>query len=423
MRSAVFLTLTFAATLTAPTTAQAAVRSVPVATLSSPVFLTHNNDRRLFVVELGGRIRIVDPARGGLLPTPFLDIDEKVSSGGERGLFSMAFHPDRNGFFYVYYTDNTGAVVIERYLVSANPDVADAASGRRLLAVPHPADNHNGGQLQIGPGDGYLYAALGDGGGQGDETCQAQRRDSLLGKMLRLDVRQNLNQTPYYGIPADNPFTGAADPGNQVPDEIWALGLRNPWRFSFDRVTHDLYIADVGQDQIEEIDVLKASRPGGANLGWKVMEGLRCFSNSGCPAGTPSCNAPGLTGPVAELSHDGGDCSVIGGYVYRGTGAPELAGRYVFSDLCSGNVRTLVEVSPGSWQVRSVLNTSAGTNSFGEDATGEVYYMLGNGLFRLVSDGMPAAVPARAPAGLLALGLALLAIAAARLRANGRRRG
>jgi glucose/arabinose dehydrogenase len=405
----------------ASSSAQAAVRSVQVANLSSPVFLTHAGDRRLFVVELGGSIRIVDPARGGLLPAAFLNIDDKVSSGGERGLFSMAFHPDRNGFFYVYYTDNTGAVVIERYRVSANPDVADPSSGQRLLTVPHPFDNHNGGQLQIGPGDGYLYAALGDGGGQGDETCQAQTRDSLLGKMLRLDVRQNLNQAPYYGIPAGNPFIGAADPGNQVPDEIWALGLRNPWRFSFDRVTRDLYVADVGQDQIEEIDVLRASAPGGANLGWKVMEGTRCYSNMGCPTGTPACNAAGLTRPVAEFSHDGGDCSVIGGYVYRGAGAPELTGRYVFSDLCSGNVRTLTEVSPGSWQVRSVLDTSAGTNSFGEDAAGEVYYMLGNGLYRLVSDGAPVAVPARAPAGLVALALALLAIAAVRLRAGARR--
>ena len=260
------------------------------------VFLTHNGDRRLFVVELGGRIRIVDPTRGGVLPTAFLDIDDKVSSGGERGLFSMAFYPDRNGFFYLYYTDNTGAVAIERYRVSANPDVADPNSGQRMLTVPHPADNHNGGQLQIGPGDGYLYAALGDGGGQGDASCNAQTRSSLLGKMLRLDVRQNLNQAPYYGIPAGNPFIGAADQGNQVPDEIWALGLRNPWRFSFDRVTRDLYIGDVGQDQIEEIDVLRASTPGGANLGWKMMEGSRCNSTSGCPAGTPVCNATGLIG-------------------------------------------------------------------------------------------------------------------------------
>ncbi len=275
--------------------------------------------------------------------------------------------------------------------------------------------------MQIGPRDGHLYAALGDGGGGGDTTCQAQRLDSLMGKMLRLDIRQNLNQAPYYGIPASNPFIGAADPGNQVPDEIWALGLRNPWRFSFDRVTGDLYIADVGQEQIEEIDVLRASAPGGANFGWKVMEGSLCFSSSGCPAGTPVCNAAGLTRPVAEFSHDGGDCAIIGGYVYRGTSAPELAGRYVFSDECSGNVRTLTEVSPGSWQVRSVMDTSFGTHSFGEDATGEVYYMLGNGLFRLVSDGAPAAVPARVPAGLLALGLALLAIAAVRLRASGRR--
>ena len=217
--------------------ARAAIRLTPVATLSSPVFLTHAGDGRLFVVELGGRIRIVDPARGGVLPAPFLDIDDKVSGGGERGLLSMAFHPDRNGLFYVYYTDNTGAVVIERYRVSANRDLADAASGQRLLAVPHPATNHNGGQVQVGPGDGHLYVGLGDGGGQGDETCQAQRRDSLLGKLLRLDVRQNLDRAPFYGIPAGNPFTGAADPINQVPDEIWALGLRNPWRFSFDRVT------------------------------------------------------------------------------------------------------------------------------------------------------------------------------------------
>jgi glucose/arabinose dehydrogenase len=407
-----------------PSRSQAAVRSVSVATLSAPMFLTHNGDGRLFVVERAGRIRIVDPTRGGLLPAPFLDIDSKVSSGGERGLFSMAFHPDRNGFFYVYYTDTTGAVAIERYRVSANPDLADASSGQRMITVAHPADNHNGGQLQIGPGDGYLYAALGDGGGQGDASCNAQSRDRLLGKMLRLDVRQNLNQPPYYGIPAGNPFIGAADPGNQVPDEIWALGLRNPWRFSFDRATRDLYIADVGQDRIEEVDVLRASAAGGANLGWKVMEGSACFSDSACPVGTPACNAAGLTRPVAEFSHDSGDCSIIGGYVYRGRGAPELIGRYVFSDLCSGNVRTLSEVSPGSWQVRPVLELGSGVTSFGEDAAGEVYYMLGNALFRLVSDGVApaAAVPARAPAGLLALALGLLAIGAIRWRSiRGRR--
>ena len=214
---------------------------------------------------------------------------------------------------------------------------------------------------------------MGDGGSTDDPNCYAQRKDSLLGKMLRLDVRQNLNQAPYYGIPATNPFTAANDPTNQVPDEIWALGLRNPWRFSFDRTTRDLFIADVGQDDYEEIDLQRAETPGGRNFGWKIMEWFHCNSNAACPAGTPSCNAPELTLPIHEYSHATGECSVTGGYVYRGARIPQLAGRCVFGDYCSGSVRTLAETSPGVWQTQPLLAAGSGLTSFGEDSNGELY--------------------------------------------------
>jgi glucose/arabinose dehydrogenase len=400
--------------LAAPGGAAAAVRAVAVATASSPVFMTNAGDARLFVVERGGRIRIFDRAAGSFLATPFLDLSALVSGSTEQGLLSMAFHPDfaANGLFFVYYTDLAGNVVIARYHVGANPNVADATSAATLLTIAHPFNNHNGGQLQIGPRDGYLYIGVGDGGSEGDPSCFGQRTDTMLGKLLRLDVRQNLARAPFYGIPADNPFLAGVDPGNQIADEIWATGVRNPWRFSFDRATGDLYIGDVGQDSFEEVDLHPAGTAGGQNYGWKVMEGFHCFSTSGCPATVPACNALSLTLPILEYSHSAG-CSIIGGYLYRGRQAPELFGRYVFSDFCSGGIHASRQTSPGVWDNQTVLTTASGVTSFGEDGSGELFVAVGNDIFQLVSDS--AGVPAVPAALLLALAMALAATGAARL--------
>jgi glucose/arabinose dehydrogenase len=256
---------------------------------------------------------------------------------------------------------------------------------------------------------------MGDGGSGGDPSCFAQTPGSLLGKMLRLDVRQNLNQPPFYGIPASNPYVGAGDPGGLIPDEIWAFGLRNPWRFSFDRATDDLFIADVGQDAFEEIDLHPAASPGGANYGWKVMEGSSCFSTDACPTGTPACNSPQLTPPIHTYGHGTGDCSITGGYVYRGGAAPELSGKYLFADYCSGQVRTLTKVG-AAWQSQPLLAAGGNVTSFGEDSDGGVYLTVGDGVFVLVSPGR--AVPALGGTGLVVMAAALLLGAlAARRRA------
>ena len=369
--------------------ARAGVKLQAVATASAPVFISHARDSRLFIVEKGGLIRIFVPGQG-FRATPFLDLRAKVSGGGERGLLSMAFHPaySSNGFFYVNYTNLSGDTVIERYRVSTgDPNLADPASAATLLTIDQPFANHNGGQLQIGP-DNHLYIGMGDGGDAGDPSCYAQRADSLLGKMLRLDIQANLDQPPYHGIPGDNPFLGASP----MPDEAWALGLRNPWRFSFDRNGGDLFIADVGQGSWEEVSFHGAGTPGGQNFGWKLMEGNSCFSSSGCPTGTPSCNSPALTAPIHVYGHEGGDCSITGGYVYRGIRIPEIAGRYVFGDYCSGEVRTLERGPGGSWIARALLSAPSLLTTFGEDATGELYLATGNDIWKLVAD--PISVPA-----------------------------
>lgn len=326
--------------------------------LSQPVYVTHAGDRsaRLFIVEQKGVIRVL---RGGeLLPTPFLDITPLVLSGGERGLLSVAFHPRyaENGFLYVNYTDRSGDTVVARYTVSADPHRADPGTAAILLSIRQPYSNHNGGQLQFGP-DGYLYVGMGDGGSGGDPQGNAQNPNSLLGKMLRIDV----HVLPY-GIPQTNPFVGPDPPR----DEIWALGLRNPWRFSFDRQTGDLYIADVGQDTSEEIDVQPATSRGGENYGWNIMEGAGCYSPpSGCPRA-------GLTMPVATY-RTGENCSIIGGYVYRGTRIPTLIGTYIFGDYCSGRIWGLRQSDDGRWITTALLDTDLNITSFGEDEAGEVY--------------------------------------------------
>ncbi len=347
-----------------------------------PTYLTHAGDGsgRLFVVEKAGRVWIVQD--GQRLPEPFLDITDRVRSReSERGLLSIAFHPDyeNNGRFFVNYTDQKGHTVVAEYRVSADPNRGDPNSERVLLYIEQPAANHNGGQLQFGPDD-YLYIGMGDGGRAGDPWGNAQNLSVLLGKMLRIDV----DAGEPYGIPADNPFvdTEGARP------EIWAYGLRNPWRFSFDRATGDLYIADVGQNKWEEVHVAKAPDRGGQNYGWDIMEGLHCFEP---PQG---CDTTGLTMPVVEYGHDKG-CSITGGYVYRGRRYVDIQGTYFFSDFCTGYIWGLRETDDG-WEWAQFLASGLNVSTFGEDEEGEIYvldYARGD-VYRLVgSEPVSAATP------------------------------
>jgi glucose/arabinose dehydrogenase len=350
--------------------AEVSLRAVEVASgLSNPLYLTAPpGDDRLFVVEQGGRVRIV---KGGvLLQQPFLDITARVSSGGERGLLSIAFHPQyaTNGYLYASYTDLAGDTRIERYSVSpANRDVADPASAQLVLSVAQPFANHNGGLVVFGP-DGMFYVGLGDGGSGGDPQNNGQSTATLLGKLLRLDVDAG---TPY-AIPPGNPFIGQAG----ARSEIWALGLRNPWRFAFDRVAGLLYVADVGQNQWEEISVVAVNRPG-VNYGWRILEGSHCY-------GTATCNAQGLERPVVEYSHAEG-CSVTGGAPYRGGLIPGIVGHYFYSDYCTGFLRSFryqngQAVDQRSWDVGALGSVL----SFGEDAAGELYVLSANGrVYRL----------------------------------------
>ena len=329
----------------------------PVLTdLDQPVYVTHAGDRsgRLFVVEQTGLIRIVRDGR--LLPAPFLDIRRRVIAGGEMGLLSVAFHPGyaANGRLFVNYTSQEGRLktVIAEYRASpSNADAADPAE-RILLEIGQPFRNHNGGLNLFGP-DGMLYIGMGDGGSGGDPLNNGQRLDTLLGKLLRIDVD---GEAPYRA-PGDNPLVrrGGARP------EIWAYGLRNPWRFSFDRVTGRLLLADVGQNALEEINLIER----GGNYGWNVMEGTRCFRPS------EGCNTAGLLPPIAEYGRADG-CSITGGYVYRGTRIRDLAGRYLFGDYCSGRLWALAE-SGNRWTMSLLLETGLRISSFGEDQNGELY--------------------------------------------------
>ena len=349
------------------------------AALSAPVFVTvpPGDTLRLFVVEQGGRVRVI--RRDSLLATAFLDLRGKISSSGEQGLLSLAFHPQyaTNGRFYVYFTDPAGNSRVVRYAVStADPNVADPVATDTVLKVVQPYSNHNGGLLLFGP-DGKLYVGLGDGGSGGDPQGNGQNKHALLGKLLRLDV----DGASGYTIPPTNPFVG----DTSAAPEIWAWGLRNPWRFSFDRQSGDLYIADVGQGAWEEVDVEPAGGPGGVNYGWNVMEGMHCYTGT-------TCNQAGLTLPVIEYGHTGGACSVTGGYVYRGTRVPALAGHYLYADFCAGFVRSFRYVGSAATDARDWsqrLSPAGGgggsVSSFGEDARGEVYVMtLGGALYRIV---------------------------------------
>jgi len=344
---------------------------------SQPVFVTAapGDARRLFVVEQTGRIRVIRD--GVLLAQPFLDLSALVSAGGERGLLGLAFHPAyaANGWFFVNYTDRSGDTRVVRYATSSNLDVADPASALEILAVGQPYTNHNGAMLAFGPRDQMLYVGLGDGGGSGDPDNQAQDLRTLLGAVLRIDVGVARPAEPYR-VPPGNPLVGQSG----ARPEIWAYGLRNPWRFSFDLATGDLYVADVGQNAWEEVSVLPSNAPGGQNLGWPRTEGTRCFR----PA--VGCNTTGLTRPVYEYGHSDG-CSITGGYVYRGSAIPSLRGRYLFADFCTGWVRSFALDGERATDVRTHTTLAPGGNvsSFGQDNAGELYIVThGGGVFRIV---------------------------------------
>ncbi len=339
--------------------------------LADVTAITHAGDTRIFLALQEGRVLTWNGTK--ILSSPFLDIRTKVKNSGEQGLLGIAFHPDyaTNRYYFVNYTrEPDGATVIERYQASATkPNQTPIGSARTLLVVPQPAANHNGGSLAFGP-DGYLYVGMGDGGGAGDPSCYAQRDDTLLGKLLRLDVDQNVDQAPHYGIPPTNPFVGGGDP----PDEVWAKGFRNPWRLSFDRLTGDLYVGDVGQGSREEVDLEVAGGRGGRNYGWKAEEGLACYVDlAGCPAGTPPCGSSAYTDPIFDYGHDQG-CSITGGFVYRGTAIPALVNTYLFSDYCGGPIWGAVRRPGGTWQIDTLLPAAGrAVATFGEDRDGEVY--------------------------------------------------
>ncbi len=367
---AIVIAVLFAALTVAPALAQPARLATELVSneLDMPLLATAPaGDPRLFVVEQGGKVKIL--VDGKLLPSPFLDLGSKVSSGGEQGLLALAFHPDyaSNGLFFVDYTDVNGDTRIAGYTVSADPNAADPDSETLILAIDQPFPNHNGGALVFGP-DGYLYIGMGDGGAGGDPLKNGQNPDVLLGKLLRLDV----DSSEPYAIPPANPFaTGGGKP------EIFALGVRNPWRIDFDG--DDIYIADVGQESIEETDVVTTA-DAGANLGWSAMEGDTCFRRE--------CSTDGFILPIHQYTHDDGGCSITGGYVYRGKAMPELGGQYFFADLCDGRVRSLGyadgKAGPATdWS--NQLGLINGVTSFGEDSAGELYITTFEGnLLKLV---------------------------------------
>lgn len=347
------------------------VARVVASGLEDPVHVASpDDDERLFVVEQPGRVRIVRD--GKLLDRPFLDITDRVRAGGERGLLSIAFHPDyaSNGYFYVDYTDRQGHSNIERYAASVDPDLADPASVHRILFIEQPYANHNGGLVAFGP-DGMFYVGMGDGGSAGDPHGNGQSLNTLLGKLLRLDV----DGGDPYAVPADNPFADETGPRSL----LWAWGLRNPWRFSWDG-SH-IFVADVGQNRYEELNAQPASAAG-LNYGWNVMEAGHCFEPS------RGCDGAGMVLPVHEYDHDDG-CSVTGGHVYRGDAVPEIRGHYFYADYCGGWVRSFrlegqAATDHRAWDVGDVGRIT----SFGLDEAGELYLTSTNGrVYRLEAAG------------------------------------
>ena len=350
--------------------------------LQRPVFLTHAGDGsgRLFILEQPGRIWLWH--RGELDPTPFLDITDRVNdAANEQGLLGMAFSPDfpRDLQIYVNYTDRRGDTAVSRFRVSpAQVNRAMAASEEIILAMDQPASNHNGGMLLFGP-DRMLYIGTGDGGAANDRFGNGQNPASLLGKMLRIDVMAA--PAGGYAIPPDNPWVNREWQGKTVRPEIWALGLRNPWRYSFDRATQDLWIADVGQNLYEEVHRVPAHSHQGLNFGWPIMEGQRCFPEQA------NCSTSGLDIPVADFRHGTGDCSITGGHVYRGGRTPALHGHYIVGDFCSGRIWILApgsETDPSVWTKHLLVDTDMNISSFGEDEDGDLYVVdLEGGVYRM----------------------------------------
>jgi glucose/arabinose dehydrogenase len=344
--------------------AQAAAPTIALqklATFSSdPIGIVDSGDGsgRLFIILQRGLIMIY--SGGVVLPQPFLDLQARVTCCGEQGLLGLAFHPQyaQNGRFYVNYTDLAGDTVVSRFTVTSNPNVADPGSESLVIGIGQPFSNHNGGQLQFGP-DSYLYIGMGDGGSSGDPDNRAQDLGDLLGKMLRLDI----DSAQPYAVPPTNPFIGT--PGARP--EIWAYGLRNPWRFSFDRTRGDLFIADVGQSSWEEVNLQRAASPGGENYGWRLMEGRHCFNPP------TDCNDGTLTLPIIEYPHSkNGEfigCAVIGGYRYGGSSIPSLTGWYLYGDFCTGTIWGARAGTPTTVLLKTALNLS----SFGQDVAGELY--------------------------------------------------
>ncbi len=377
------------AVLLAALPARAALLELLTEDVAGPIYLTHAGDARLFLVERDGVVRVFQG--GAVLATPFLDISDRVDGSGEGGLLAIAFHPDyaSNGAFYVHYTTDDPvegfSSVISRFHVSGDPNVADAAEDV-LLLVPKPFTNHQGGSIAFGP-DRKLYVGFGDGGSRDDPGCRAQRKTSPLGKLLRLEVDPTGTTAPFYTIPADNPFASA---GDGVLDEVLDFGLRNPWRFSFDRQTGDLWIGDVGQDAIEEVDLRPAwgaNPPGTLNWGWKAKEGSACtgLSESACDEPLPACGSGSYTDPLDQYPHQSSNRSITGGYVYRGALAPPFVGTYVFGDYGSGRIFALREVAPGQWQRSTLLDGGPQWVSFGEGFDGELYAidLVGGAIHRL----------------------------------------
>jgi glucose/arabinose dehydrogenase len=338
---------------------------------------TAAGDTRLFVIRQTGQVVIISE---GKVAGTFLDISSRMSSGGERGLLGLAFHPSyaENGRLFVRYTNPAGDLQISEFHVSSDPTRADATSERKILTIPHPSfGNHNGGRIEFGP-DGFLYIGTGDGGSGGDPNNHGQSLNTLLGKMLRIDIDTTSGGLAY-AIPSGNPFAGQS---GKRP-EIWSYGLRNPYTFSFDRKTGDLWIADVGQNKYEEVDRALAATGGGGgiNYGWRTMEGNHCYS----PA--TGCNQSGMTLPLAEYSHGSNDsigCAIVGGYVYRGTAHPELSGRYLFGDYCTGRIWDVEAAGPTSQTPRPLLSSGLRLTGWGQDSDGELYLTSENGsLYRV----------------------------------------
>lgn len=338
--------------------------SNPVEIVASPT-----SDNRLFVVQQSGTIKIVNE-NGTIAPDNFLNISNLITFGGERGLLGLAFHPQflTNRYFFVYYNNLQGSIRVSRFTAnSSNPNTADVSSEKILLTIPKPFTNHNGGSIHFGA-DGYLWISTGDGGSGGDPNNNAQNKNSLLGKMLRIDV----NSDNAYNIPSDNPFVGI-----DGADEIWAYGLRNAWKFSFDRTTNQVWIADVGQGDIEEINKVSAATPG-INYGWRCYEGNTPYNTTGC------ANASTMTFPVTQYDHSGGKCSITGGYLYRGNLYTDLVGKYVFADYCSAQIGVLDTSNTMVWSP----SFSANFTTFGEDNQKQLYVAAGNTIYKIKTNNL-----------------------------------